>query len=408
MLEVAKRTKDLNERVMELEDVRKAMTNLLEDFEEEQKVLAEAKAKDEAILASIGDGLVVVDKEGKILMVNKAFEELVGWKMKEVVGEFFIEKVSREDEAGNVSSFKDRLLIRILAGEPTTTTTTWYYVRKDGTRFPVSSIIAPIITGDKIVGAVEVFRDITKETEIDRVKTEFISIASHQLRTPVSGLNWLIEALQFTSQNLNPKQKTYVKDLAMLSKRLIGLVEDLLNISRIQLKTTLMTEKKPVDITALIEEFIKEIEPYASSKKHTIVFNKNIAGPLVLETNKKSLYNILQNLVSNAIEYSPKNTVVTINLEKTDDFIKTSVFNKGSTISKEEQAHLFGRFYRGESAKKMKAEGTGLGLYIIKTMIEEMGGEVGFESEEGKDTMFWFMIPLNKTDKNTRNLKMAR
>lgn len=188
----------------------------------------------------------------------------------------------------------------------------------------------------------------------------------------------------------------------MLSKRLIGLVEDLLNVSRIQLKTPLMTETSPIDMAGFIEEFIKEIGPYANSKEHTIVFNKNISKPITLEINKKSLYNVLQNLVSNAIEYSPANTAVTINLEKMDStgspqaggFIKTSISNKGPTIPKNEQSNIFQRFYRAESAKKMKANGTGLGLYIIKTIIEGMSGKVGFESEEGKDTVFWFTIPM--------------
>ncbi len=260
----------------------------------------------------------------------------------------------------------------------------------------------------------KLFNDMVQDLEVlDRAKTEFISIASHQLRTPISGLNWLTEALQYGSENLNPKQKTYVRDLAMLSKRLVSLVEDLLNISRIELKTALITEKSQIDIYNFLEEFVKEMEPYAKSKKHTIVFNKSIARPFTIEVNKKSLYNILQNLVSNAIEYSPENTAVTINLEKAsstsspqaDGFIKISISNKGPVILKDEQTHLFERFYRGESAKKMKAEGTGLGLYIIKMIIEEMGGKVGFVSEEGKDTTFWFSIPLKGViiDKSTVN-----
>ncbi|MBI2062963.1 MAG: PAS domain S-box protein [Candidatus Yanofskybacteria bacterium] len=365
---------------------------------ERTREIDEEKSKYAAILESIGDGLVVVDKAGKILMVNKAFENLVGWKGKDVSGKLLVEVVPREDESGNVVPFNERILTKILS---TTTTTTWYYIRKDKTRFPAASTITPVIFDGKIIGAVEAFRDITEHEELDIAKTEFISIASHQLRTPVSGLSWITEALQFTSQNLTPKQQTYIKDLSMLSKRLIGLVEDLLNISRIQLKSTLVTEKNLIDVPVFIEEFIKEIEPYASSKKHAVVFNKSIVGPLTVEINKKSLYNVLQNLISNAIEYSPENTAVIVNLEKTDSFIKVSIANKGPIIPKDEQSHIFGRFYRGESAKKMKAEGTGLGLYIVKTIIEDTGGKVGFKSEESKDTTFWFTIPLKMTNEDS-------
>ena len=139
---------------------------------------------------------------------------------------------------------------------------------------------------------------------------------------------------------------------------------------------------------------------YAILKKHSIILKDEIARPIVIEINKRALSNILQNLISNAIEYSPENTAVTINLEKTDGFVKVSVSNKGPTIPKEDQRHIFGKFYRGEGAKKMKIEGTGMGLYIVKATIEESGGKVGFESKEGEDTVFWFTIPLKVADKS--------
>lgn len=238
---------------------------------------------------------------------------------------------------------------------------------------------------------------VQKEKEmkkVDRAKTEFISIASHQLRTPVSALNWLTEALQFNSQNLNSKQQRYVGDLSSMAKRLVKLVEDLLDFSRVQLKSAATVEKNKIEIPAFIEAFTKEMETYATSKKHSIILNNKITEPLMMEINKSSLSNVLQNLTSNAIDYSPENTVVTINLEKINNSIKISISNKGPTIPKEEQPRLFERFYRGNSAKKMKPEGTGLGLYIVQNEVENVGGKVGLESVEGKDTMFWFTIPL--------------
>ena len=242
---------------------------------------------------------------------------------------------------------------------------------------------------------------IQKGKEIEgtgRAKTEFISIASHQLRTPISALNWLTEALQSNSQNLNPKQQIYVRDLSIQAKRLIDLVEDLLDFSRIELKTSLQ-EKHQIDISNFINKFVKEMEPYATSKKHTMILNVKIAGPLTIEINEKSLYNMFQNLVSNAIDYSPENTEVTVSLERVDGFIKASVSNKGPAIPDDEKPRIFEKFYRGESVRKMKQEGTGLGLYVVKAVAEELGGRVGFESEEGEDTMFWFTIPLKLINK---------
>lgn len=376
----------------DFESAKIAARNVLEDLQTEKERLAETMAKDEALLESIGEGLIAIDNDRKIMLMNKVAVDMLGWTMTDLIGQL-IPDLPLEDESGNpISLDKHPSTIALASGE--ITKGSYFFIRKDKTRFPMAVTATPIKLNGQTIGLIEVIRDITQEEELDRAKTEFISIASHQLRTPVSGLSWLTEALQFTSENLNPKQKIYVQDLSMLSKRLIELVEDLLNISRIQMKTNLMTEKSLIEFPGFVEEFIKEIEPYAKSKKHIIVFNHGIVDSLALEINKKSLYNVFQNLVSNAIEYSPENTAVTIGLEKNEDFIKISISNKGSVIPKDEQAHLFGRFYRGESTKKMKAEGTGLGLYIIKMIIEEMGGKVGFESEDGKDTMFWFTVPL--------------
>ncbi len=243
-----------------------------------------------------------------------------------------------------------------------------------------------------------------KEIEkVDKAKTEFISIASHQLRTPVSALNWLIEGLQFKATNLTPKQQTYAMDLSGQAKRLTELVEDLLDFSRIEMKTTTQ-EKQLIEITGLVEEFVREMELYATAKKHTLILNKKTIESLTVEINKRSLYNILQNILSNAIDYSPADTVVTINLEKIADAMKISISNKGPAIPKDDQPRIFEKFYRTEDAKKMKVAGTGLGLYIVKATIEEIGGEVGFDSEPDQDTVFWFSIPLKLNNKNNKNL----
>ncbi|MBI2063373.1 MAG: PAS domain S-box protein [Candidatus Yanofskybacteria bacterium] len=371
---------------------------MLDTIQKQIKDMGNVKARSEAILLAIGDGLVVVDREKKIHLVNKAFETLTGWNEKEVLGKLIYEVLPREDENGNLMPSKDGVLTRILGATTTTTTTTtttWNYIRKDKTKFPGASTISTIVIGGKIIGAVEVFRDITEEKELERSKTEFISIASHQLRTPVSGLNWLTEALRSSSQNLNEKQTKYVGDLYTFSKRLTELIENLLDFSRIELKAK-TEDKSPIEIVRFIEDFMGNMKLYADSKNHKIIFNKKMKDQLIVGISSRALYNVLQNLVSNAIDYSPGDKSVTIDLEGFGDFIKVSVCNNGPTISKEDRNHIFGRFYRTESAKKIKPEGTGLGLYVVKAVIEEAGGEVGFESEEGKDTVFWFTLPLKK------------
>ncbi len=391
-----------------LEKTLKEMKALVIELIQKKKELAETNAKNEAILTSIADGCIAINESGEIILINQMAQKMLGYTSKESIGKKWYEILHREDESGNpISPEKGAIRAALSSTTATAATTSFYYLRKDGTKFPVSRTVSPITLQGKIIGAVNIFRDITKEKEIDRSKSEFISIASHQLRTPVSALNWLTEALRFTSQNFNPKQKTYLNDLSAMIKRLVKLVEDLLAFSRVQIKSTAIVEKHKIEIPSFVEKFIKEMETYAVSKKHKIILKNKITEPFIIEINKIALSNILQNILSNAIDYSQADTTVTINLEKIDStsspqagsFIKISISNKGPAIPKEEQVHLFERFYRGESVKKMKVEGTGMGLYIVKAEIENIGGKVGFESEEGKDTMFWFSIPLKVNNK---------
>jgi len=396
---------DINDRKQvekDLENSKIAARNILEDLHDEKEKLAQAMAKDEALLQSIGDGVIATDRDGRVILINPMAEHLLGFKSSELIGKILEREVVLLDGQGKKIPDNLRpITLALSAGANKTTLaithTDFQLVRKNGTKFASAFTVTPVILDLKMIGGVVVFRDITKEKEIEHAKSEFISIASHQLRTPVSGLSWLVEALEEGDKDMLPKQKKYIKDLSILTKRLVALIEDLLNFSRIELKTEVMTEKDQIEVHKFIEEFIKEMKPYADSKKHKIDFKSHIAKNLLIEINKKSFYNVLQNLLSNAIDYSPLNSTVAVNLARTDDSIKISISNTGPAIPKDDQPKIFNRFYRAEGAKKMKAEGTGLGLYIAKAIIEGIGGTIGFESEEGEDTVFWFTIPVKES-----------
>ncbi len=363
------------------------------EFEKELKTTSISAIKHPYLIAveNASNHIVITDVNGIILYANKGAQNMTGYTYEELIGatprlwgglmpEVFYKnlwKTIKYDKRVFTAEIKNR--------------------RKNQEEYWAFARISPVVDADgTLTGFVASEEDITAIKEIDIAKTEFISIASHQLKTPVAGLKWIMEALKIDSQNLTPKQQGYLKDLDTLSQRLDELIEDLLNLSRIEIKSSIITEKQPIEFIGFIEGFIKEIELYAKTKNHSIVLNNTISGPLTVELNKKALYNVLQNLTSNAINYSPENTKVTIVLEKGGNFIKISIVNKGSAIPEEEKSHLFTKFYRGDSAKKIKTEGTGLGLYICKKILEEMGGNIGFESEEGKDTIFWFTVPIAK------------
>lgn len=388
---------DRKETEKELENARKAASNVLEDLQFEKDKLAEAKAKDEALLESIGDAVFACDMKGQIKIFNKVAEQLTGFSAKEALGKHYLEIFQFVKENENKPDY-DWIGEAISSNKTIKMPEHMVLIRKDGQRIAVADSAAPVKDGKgNPLGCVVVFRDFTHEREIEKAKTEFISIASHQLRTPVSGLNWLTEALENDSKELPAKQKRYVNDLSVFSKRLVKLLEDLLDFSKIELGTEVLTGKDKIEVRRHIGEFIIGMKLYADSKKHIINFIDNIGKPLNIKINKKLLDTVLQNLLSNAIDYSPANTAVTVTLDKNEHSIKILVSNQGPAIPKTEQSKIFQRFYRSESAKKIKPEGTGLGLYIFKTIVEGIGGKVGFESEPGKDTVFWFILPLEKT-----------
>jgi len=237
---------------------------------------------------------------------------------------------------------------------------------------------------------------VEEERKLDQTKSQLISIASDQLQTSISALHRLIASLQgeMEASKMDDKQKLYSDNIAIATRRLVKLAEDLMSVSKIQPRF-LRDEKENLDLVKFIQDFIESIEPYAMLNKHTVVFTKEDNLPKI-QLDPQMLYNVLQNLVSNAINYSPNETAVTIHVAKDgENMVKISVINKGEPIPKEEQARLFEKFYRAESTKKMKEEGTGLGLFIVKSLIESVGGKVGIVSESNKDTEFYFNIPVS-------------
>ncbi|MFA6354354.1 MAG: ATP-binding protein, partial [Candidatus Paceibacterota bacterium] len=365
------------------------------------KDLEQIKSKNEAILASIGDGLVVVDKEGKISYINKSFEEMLGWKTQEVIGKSMVEVVPREDLNGIEVSFKERILTQVLAGQKFVAdlTNPFYYIRKNKSRFPASSIVAPVTLNKKIVGAVEVFRDITKEKEIDKAKTEFVSLASHQLRTPLSTVNWYSEMLLTGDVGeITPEQKKYLEEIYSGNQRMVDLVNTLLDVSRIEMGT-FMVEPKPTDIVKLARSVIDEQKLQIDEKK--IKFSSSLENNIsLIQADPKLLRMVIQNLLSNAVKYTPEGGKVRISISLgKEKNIVLKIFDTGYGIPKNQQDKIFTKLFRADNVIGKDTEGTGLGLYIAKSVVEQAGGKLWFESVENKGTTFYATLPLGEIKK---------
>jgi PAS domain S-box-containing protein len=229
--------------------------------------------------------------------------------------------------------------------------------------------------------------DITEQKKLDQAKTEFVSLASHQLRTPVATVKWYMEMLLSGNLGeLSPKQEEYVSRVHKVNEEMVDLIDTLLSVSRIE-TGSVRIESKQTNVIELVESILLELSAQIKEKRINIVkqYNDNLKD---IKSDPKLLRIVIQNLISNAVKYTPEGGDVTITFK---DFLgnKTIVVSDtGIGIPEEEQNKIFTKMFRGGNARSIGSQGTGLGLYLIKSIIGAMGGSIGFVSEENKGSTF--------------------
>ncbi len=380
------------------EKLKKSRETLEKKVLERTKSLEMARAKEEAILLSIGDGLIATDKIGKIILMNKTAEKLLERKSTDVVGKVFYKTISLEDERGVVIPLeKDPVSIALHTNTTVATNTTdpIYYTRKNKTKIPLAIMVTPVILNKKVIGTIKVFRDITNERQIDKAKTEFVSLASHQLRTPLSTVNWYAEMLLAGDVGeLNPKQQKYLEEVYHSNQRMVELVNALLDVSRLELGTFTM-EPKPTDITELTQNVIDEQRPQINTKVINFSFSSEKI-PLI-NADPKLLRMVVQNILSNAVKYTPKKGKIRMSISLKDKKnVLLKVTDTGYGIPKNQHSKIFLKLFRADNVRDKDTDGTGLGLYIVKSIVENSGGKIWFESpKENRGTKFFVSFPVN-------------
>lgn len=354
-----------------------------------------AKTLDEALIASLGEGMIAIDKFGKLLVVNKKAEEISGYEKADVLGKSMIEVFNVVDQSGKAVSPEKRPGSIVLETMKPSASDALYLVHKNGGTTPISVIATPAILDNELLGAVITFRDISKEKEIEKTREDLLALASHQLRTPLSGTKWLIETLQSGIKGaINLGQKEYLDEIYKINQRMIALVSDMLGVLRIE-SSTILVKKGMVSATEVLGTMLETFIPVAKGKQLTIRIEKD--GEYAIETDAVLLRNILDSLVSNAVNYSNAGGEVVVYVNKEHDGLIIAVKDSGIGIPKDEQVRLFERFYRASNAKTFNTRGTGLGLYIAATLAEKIGARLSFESDEGNGSTFFIHLPENTT-----------
>ena len=238
-----------------------------------------------------------------------------------------------------------------------------------------------------------VIRSFEKLAEANRMKSEFVSIVSHQLRSPLSNLRWALELLMSGRLGkIEEKQTEYFKILKENAARMRELISDLLIVSRIE-TATLPQKNEEFSLKDLTEKVLEGFEAFARASNVEIKFEAEKDLPLVF-ADPSQIRQVLENLVDNAIRYIHGRGKVEIKIKKRNKSLYFEIKDTGVGIPKEDRKYIFQKFFRSENVLKHQTQGSGLGLFIAKSIIERSGGRIGFRSEEEKGSTFWFSLPL--------------
>ena len=332
---------------------------------------------------------LLISKDSKINLPNKAALRLFGLSVQELEDQnlldFFL-----ADDLDHVQT----LLSRVKNGVPFHEEEL-QIVRSDGTvRWVIFSMFSfKSVPGKKYKSGLATFVDITERKEIEKVKTEFVSLAAHQLRTPLSAIKWYTELLASKDVGgLTPEQEKYLEKVYAGNERMIDLVNTFLNVSRLELGT-LAVDIKPTDVVELMESVFEELEVQIQEKYFKLhkEYDENIA---LVNTDPKLLRMVFQNLLSNAVKYTPKGGELRVEIKKRGSEFHIIVEDSGLGIPKNQQDKIFTKLFRADNARALETKGTGLGLYIVKMIVEKFGGSISFTSEPNKGTTFKAVLPL--------------
>ncbi len=251
------------------------------------------------------------------------------------------------------------------------------------------------LMGKWVAATLEHERIRQKEIEINNMKSEFVSVASHQLRTPLTGIKWFGQLLlRGKAGGLTPDQKDFIQQMYDSNDRMINLVNDLLNVSRIETGKKFTIEKNPVNIVPMVESLFTELVALAAQHKVILERAPDFPTELRLTVDGDKIRQVLQNLLSNAVKYSKEGGTVTITCDTSKKTKVTfSVTDTGLGIPEKQQSRMFEKFFRADNVQTKETDGTGLGLFIAKAIVEGHGGEIWFESKENVGTTFYFSLP---------------
>ncbi len=346
----------------------------------------------EAMLASIADGVVVNDQDGEVIMVNRAAELIMNTPARNLKGRDLPQlfEVFTSGASEDIMQAMNRVLSnpRVLISPDAAQTVLQIDNRVINAHF------APVVTGqDQFLGIITIFRDITKEVEADRAKSDFVSTVSHELRTPMTSIKGYTDLI-FSGAvgEINENQKRFLNIIKKNTDRLTALINDLLDISRIE-SGKVRFEPEAMQLGETIGGVIETLAAPAEQRDHQLTYRVE-AGLPEIKGDPHRLIQVFTNLVGNAINYTPEGGIINVDVYSVRGAVRADVKDNGIGMRSEDLSKIFERFYRVDHPVVQESAGTGLGLPLVKMFIEMHGGRVWAESEMGKGSTFTVILPL--------------
>ena len=372
---------EIEKKEEELRKIRLAFLNILEDTQDAKNWAIEEKNKTMAVINNFTDGLLVIDHENKIELVSPAIEKIFKQKKETILGKnIFKIKLKEISLKPLTEALKKKKEV--------------YRQEIDLGKNVLLEMTTSYFDFGKRTGILVVLHDVSKDKLVERMKTEFVSIAAHQLRTPLSAIKWSLRMiLDGDVGKISEDQRDLLEKTYASNERMIGLINDLLNVTRIEEGRFLYKPEK-MQIEGIVVNVIQDDEEIIKMKDINVSFKKSkkLLPLVVIDQEKMSL--AIHNLLDNALKYTPEKGKIEISLEEKDSNIIFKIKDTGVGIPEDQKERIFTKFFRGSNVIKLETEGSGLGLYTTKNIIESHKGKIWFESEEDKGTTFYFSIPV--------------
>jgi len=377
----------LDERVAEGAEATRRFQTELKDLEIRSQLSERERRHTEAILYSLRDAVIVIDGSDRLLMANTPAAQIFGFDPENVRHRPLAEAIGRT-HAGFLE-----LLVQCRRNRTEATKRELEFPQGDRSH-TYETIVSCVQTDDKVSGVVAVLHDVTREKEISQMKNDFVSHVSHELKTPLASIMAYSEMLADGEADDEETRKEFYSVIQSQAQRLSRLIEDILNVSRIE-SGLIKVHKEPASLTILIEDQMQMIRNYAEEKNITVTAGRAIVYDQV-QIDKDMISQVIINLLSNAVKYTPAGGRVTIGTEVNEaaGLVRVTVSDTGVGIPENEVDRVFDKFYR-VAANNKQAKGTGLGLNLVKQIVEKVhGGRVFVTSRVGVGSTFGFELPL--------------